>query len=145
MRAFWLLGHAACTLLAVATWRAGSSPAIARSAPPLARWRIEERGHDRLLVRDLLAGTTVAAPNPVPRLEPLALAPGFNPNYWAIADSHRVKVISLQTGEAVANFEAPCAGVDRLVWLDEDRLAVVSRGDTSWLVHRISTGRQLRR
>lgn len=96
-------------------------------------------------MRDLLSGSTVAAPNPIPRLEPQTIAPGFNSNYWAIADTRRVKVISLQTGEAVVNFEAPCGGVERLVWLDEDRLAVVARGQSSWLVHRVSTGRQLRR
>ena len=119
--------------------------AVAHAEPPSARWRIEERGHDRLVVRDLQEGGTIVAPNPVPRLCPLSLAPGFNPNYWAIANTNRVKVISLQTGEAVVNFEAPCVGVDRLVWLDEDRLAVVARGERHWLIHRVSTGRQTRR
>ena len=142
-RALWLIGHAACAALAAATWRVGTRPARASSAPPpAARWSIEERGQDFLVVRDLLGGKVVAAPNPLPRLAPLRIAPGFNPNFWAIADAHRVKVISLETGEAVVNFETPLGGVNRLVWLDEDRLAIVPNAQKPWLIHRVSTGRR---
>jgi hypothetical protein len=100
-----------------------------------------ERHVDRTLwVRDLASRRALLAPNPLPRLGPLALAPGFDANFWAIADAHRVKIISLKTGEAVASFEGPVGGVERLCWLDDDRLAVVPRSAHPWTIHRLSTG-----
>ncbi len=141
-RLWWILGHTACGVACLTTLQLASSAPPIPAAPPPARWVMERRADRTVWVRDLSSRQELLAPNPLPRLGPLALAPGFNPNFWALADSHRVKIISLKTGEAVASFEAPVGGVDRLCWLDEDRLAVVAREDHPWMVHQLSTGKQ---
>ena len=137
----WLLVHAGCAGLALATSRHNSLVAAPEfAAPPLARWKTVRLDEKRVLVYDVTNRRAVLAPNPLPRLGPVALAPGFDTRFWAMADGHRIKVISLETGEAVANFPAPIGGVDRLAWIDRDRLAVVPKAPTPWLTYRLSTG-----
>ncbi len=140
----WALGHVACGAACLLSWRLTRFPEpLPTLPPPDARW-VMQRGADRSVwALDLTSRRSLRVPNPLPRLGPIALAPGFDPNFWAMADDHRVKVISLKTGEAVANFEAPVGGVERLCWLDDDRLAVVARADHPWLIHRLSTGKHL--
>jgi hypothetical protein len=140
----WALGHLACGAACAASWQLASSPRPSHcAAPPNARWVMQRHTDRSVWAYDLASRRAVRVPNPLPRLGPVALAPGFDPNFWAMADDHRVKIISLKTGEAVANFEAPVGGVARLCWLDDDRLAVVARTDRPWLIHQLSTGKRL--